>query len=147
MECKFSLLVCRKLSVDAITVLDVSHTGIATLPLLVFQLKHLTSLDAQSNKLKALPASGVESGIWNVPNLREVRLITSHSHIHTTTCRPTLVSYEWVKPVSVKLLSGGGDNSTVCHSLLTQRLFGCILELLTILFSFHSQLFHTDPRK
>ncbi|XP_067948153.1 leucine-rich repeat serine/threonine-protein kinase 1-like [Watersipora subatra] len=60
----------RASCLNAITVLDVSSTGIISLPAIVFSLQHLVFLNAESNELSALP----DSRIWKIPNLKEVCL-------------------------------------------------------------------------
>jgi len=57
--------------VETITQVDVSDSSLASLPSILFSLKHLVSLNAQSNKLTNLPSSET----WNLPNLKEVNSI------------------------------------------------------------------------
>ena len=74
---KVIVLFFRAHCLDVIVLIDVSSTGIISLPVIIFKLRHLVQLNASSNKLQALP----KHETWDAPNLKEVVIIVNRYSI------------------------------------------------------------------
>ena len=80
----------------AISELDVSSNSLQEVPLAIFQLEHLLSMDLSRNKISALPL-GEGSCNWNCPSLRSVDL---HNN-QITELPPCLFSLPKLKELTV----------------------------------------------
>ena len=77
-------LVCLEVPVSsplggAISVIDISSNCLTALPVELFQLSHLTQVDASRNEIAELPSlPGEEGHGWNCPNLSSLDISSNH---------------------------------------------------------------------